>query len=785
MQKARMCMALGAVSAFVPSFGVTLTPAEALARLYGSPSSGAARINCGGFRFTPENVVSVVKADSLPCAYVFSNESAGYVVLNADSRGEVLLGYGSARVDSELPPAMLWWIGQYGGEMASLPDDKAYAEDEENASDRAAIPPLCETQWGQGEPYNLLCPEIDGKRTWSGCVAISMAQIMNHFRWPETGMGSHSYTWDGRELSADFSSMRFMWDDMLPSYKSEYSSQQAQAVAQLSFACGVAVDMNYGLSGSGAEGEDQAMALMKYFDYGKSTTLLERTDFKTKEWERILYGSLEAGAPVAYMGFANGGGHAFLLDGYDGNGFFHFNWGWTGDADGYFRMSAINPYRDVYPGYLYGYNRDQKAVVYALPSVVRDSPLVVMSNRGDLSVDPDAPEGQISLVGKFTYLGNSEVSVAMGVSIADAQGNSEIIQMEESVLKPMEEITELSVALPQLPDGVYKLSPVYYDGECWRVVASFLGKSDEVVMHVDEDGVHFEQGEEGIALTLAGIKLNTPFYMGKPFEIEYEIRNDGRFEQGLVYYVAVINGIGDVAWNFNPEVVCLEPGESETVAYQETLPFFSSLGTYKVAIAYLDGDDVKFLGDPIDFNMEIPPQGFEFEGTGVSVMEAGDTSDLYTVDYGIRSIEGFYCYRLRYAVSDEMGNIVLHRQTVDRDFVLDGETSHFSRNLKISGLPAGDYLMRLYASVSAFDEDSSDDSYLPFLGEAKFSIVDSAVDGVSSDDEGIYVENGCLIAPEGSRLYNLQGVELSQSAPLSPGIYIVRAPSDSVRIMVD
>jgi hypothetical protein len=29
--------------------------------------------------------------------------------------------------------------------------------------------------------------------------------------------------------------------------------------------------------------------------------------------------------------------------GYDKNGLFHFNWGWSGDSNGYFELSVLNP----------------------------------------------------------------------------------------------------------------------------------------------------------------------------------------------------------------------------------------------------------------------------------------------------------------------------------------------------------------------------------------------------------------------------------------------------------
>ncbi len=53
--------------------------------------------------------------------------------------------------------------------------------------------------------------------------------------------------------------------------------------------------------------------------------------------------SLLPDAPILYGGQSTSVGHEFVCDGYDGNGYFHFNWGWGGMSDGYFILDALNP----------------------------------------------------------------------------------------------------------------------------------------------------------------------------------------------------------------------------------------------------------------------------------------------------------------------------------------------------------------------------------------------------------------------------------------------------------
>ncbi len=40
------------------------------------------------------------------------------------------------------------------------------------------VAPLLRTHWGQGVPYNALCPVVDGRQSLAGCGPVAMAQVM-------------------------------------------------------------------------------------------------------------------------------------------------------------------------------------------------------------------------------------------------------------------------------------------------------------------------------------------------------------------------------------------------------------------------------------------------------------------------------------------------------------------------------------------------------------------------------------------------------------------------------
>ena len=117
--------------------------------------------------------------------------------------------------------------------------------------------------------------------------------------------------------------------------------------------CGASVKMDYGLEESGASTNSVKDALVSYFGYNESSmSLIKRSDYKQSVWNQMIYDEIKNGRPVFYSGKSSSGGHAFIIDGYDKNDYFHVNWGWGGDMDDYFILYSLN-----------GYNSDQVAII--------------------------------------------------------------------------------------------------------------------------------------------------------------------------------------------------------------------------------------------------------------------------------------------------------------------------------------------------------------------------------------------------------------------------------------
>ncbi|MDE6581831.1 MAG: C10 family peptidase, partial [Duncaniella sp.] len=261
------------------------------------------------------------------------------MILPDDDRAPALLGYAdSDSFATAGNPAFNAWLEFYNEELdyvKSLPEGNRTPA---ARPQREEISPLIATEWNQEWPYNIDCPKVDGHETVTGCVATAMAQGMKYYNYPERGKGEHSYWWSkGKEtLTFNYDNHPFKWDLMADKYDRETPYDQRQAVAELMYACGVSVNMYYEPGGSGAATITMGVQLIDIFGYSPSMYLPGRVYYGLDEWEEMIYADLAKGQPVLYSGAGTAGGHQFICDGYRGDGYFHFNWGWGGLSNGYF-----------------------------------------------------------------------------------------------------------------------------------------------------------------------------------------------------------------------------------------------------------------------------------------------------------------------------------------------------------------------------------------------------------------------------------------------------------------
>lgn len=305
--------------------------------------------------------------------YTFVFNAGGFVMVAADDAVIPVLGYSvDSRFDKNyIPLNASEWFASYEKEINHIIDSKLDNSttvkewdailNENFSKSIEAVSPLCATTWDQGDPYNLLCPPPTGTHSYTGCAATAMAQIMKKWNYPNTGNGSHSYSHPNYgTLTANFGATSYQWGNMINSYYSGGTTAQKQAVATIMYHCGVSIDMDYSPSGSGTISQLVPGAFINYFKYSSTVAIKYKANFTAANWINLLKLELDGGRPMYYSGTDGSSGHAFVCDGYNNSDLFHFNWGYSGWADGYYAMGSLNP------GSL-SYNMDNTAVIGIKP----------------------------------------------------------------------------------------------------------------------------------------------------------------------------------------------------------------------------------------------------------------------------------------------------------------------------------------------------------------------------------------------------------------------------------
>jgi hypothetical protein len=324
-----------------------------------------------------------------PNYYIFNTtNNKGYVIVSGDDRTTSILGFtDSGSFDpNNIPANMRGWLENYDKQIQALDELGVLGTGFSTPRPtRNSISPLVTSHWDQGAPYWDHCPEFMditeegdtvGELAYTGCVATSMAQIMNYYKFPLTisqPIPSYLVTFYMNEEYGVFETdmlepMYFDWANMKDRYTGAETQAEKDAVAWLMLYAGCAAHMQYGLNASSTSDPYIPTALNDYFNY--DAKLVYRSDYDQAQWEDMIYNELVEGRPMIYNGRAGtGGGHSFVCDGYAYGDYFHINWGWGGLGDGYFVLSVLNPYAGGIGATtsLEGYNIDQTAIIGIQP----------------------------------------------------------------------------------------------------------------------------------------------------------------------------------------------------------------------------------------------------------------------------------------------------------------------------------------------------------------------------------------------------------------------------------
>ncbi len=311
--------------------------------------------------------------------YVFNvGQRDGYVIISGDDRVDDVLGYADkGEINAaDMPANMKNWLQGYADQISymvehNIDNDEVAAARSNAKATKKPISPMLTCLWNQSSPFNDNCPDVgydDGhsytiERSAAGCLATAAAQVMYWHQkkygeatgiWQTTTRPIPQYISDAFDLikwtddaHTDYSITNIVeakapttidWSKLVDIYPANAESNAE--IAKLMEYVGAGLMMQYGPESSAMFSKFAPM-LVNYFGYNKTARYVERKYYSYADWVDLMYEQLTNVGPLFFGGQSTGGGHAFVIDGYEQEDYFHVNWGWGGQSNGFFKLSVL------------------------------------------------------------------------------------------------------------------------------------------------------------------------------------------------------------------------------------------------------------------------------------------------------------------------------------------------------------------------------------------------------------------------------------------------------------
>ena len=746
--------------------------------------------------------------------YVFANAKRGFVIVSADDCAMPILGYGTESVfdAGNIPDGLRFMMSEYKNEINyAIEHGLRTAGGRSVVETLAPISPLCATRWNQGAPYNNLCPDYNSSsKCVTGCVATAMAQVMKFNNWPECGTGSNSYTTtingSDKTLALDFSTIAFDWENMTNLYGANSTDAEKEAVATLMYACGVSVNMGYGMS-SGTRSVYVPRALANYFGYDKSVRMADRDCYSYRDWTNLAYSELVANRIMYVSGSNDNAGHAFVCDGYDKDGYFHINWGWGGISDGYFRFSALNPSTQGLGGSESGYSSGVSLIYNIKPDEGGSDYQEVMFSDDfvpDVTSVPRTNAGAeigftFSIIRvRNTYQGASNIK--MGAYVVNKETDDSLF-FESDIYWSVEcgnwirsdddkQMYFAASNLLELEKGTYRVSPAFYDVThgIFGDVSVPYNSIDHVDMVVDDSGLSFIVPEKGAAkLTTDYVKFNTSFYAGESYSVEVTVSNTGVEYNGAIYPI-IVDEDYQIQGSLTTIYFDIPQGESSTLTIMADVPDNAS-GSYYFALADRDFNLISSLY-PIE--VKIAPNTYTLEVTNFSIADANNVDPANVrVRANVKCTDGFFNNFMYVWIFNASGNGLFNAATPMMVLDKDNSTTVDMSIVHADAVQGTSYLAALY---------TYNDGWKQLTKALKFTTaIPTGVAATSADEElrvlvGAEGDAVSIVSPEpvsAVRVYALSGGMVTSAdaggensvsvdiSALSQGVYVVHVDTVS------
>ncbi len=573
--------------------------------------------------------------------YVFNTEDGGFVIVSGDSEMTELVAYSDEGRFDAGNKNMMSWLNSYSAYVKNMRNGSVMPYKKALVTATPVIEPLVKAKWGQDVPFNNLCPfdEDEQVNVPVGCVATSLSQIMNNYKWPEhptvdenSVLIPHSYEHElYGELTLTYSD--YDWPNILDEYnvnenpdgsiEYDFTDEQALAVATLARDCGYVVNMDYAVEGSGANDFDIPYAIAEHFQY--NTALYYRDAMSRNDFIGTLYNEIvENGRPVSFGADSYGGGHQFIIDGFDTNNFVHVNWGWSGTGNGYFDIDFMNPTSDESFSFIYHQSfvtlepeRTKQAVVKTQRYLwmLADDIFMASGNyvRYRLDTDQVAQDGSFDIAcwgllnfNRVAY--NGQITFALFDSDDNIIKTFDEIAQEITEAEPLEYISEdeegeivpeftIDGQLAGLEDGTYAL----------RLVSKEDGYDNwQRIVTSEKISVTIADGMATLYVPTYAVNIDKITVTGTPAYDEYldftiNITNESDIVDSGAFYWEILNPEGETVKS-GSEGITFDKGAEYEAYVTEYINEFTYLteGEYTFTITYFIGGD----GRAFDLNGE-------------------------------------------------------------------------------------------------------------------------------------------------------------------------------------
>jgi len=673
--------------------------------------------------------VTLVKTETYnetPVYYIFQvNNADGFVIVSADDQAYPILGYAlnGVFITDNMAPQVAGWLEKYKNEITFIINNdspttqeivdtwfKYQSEETPAIVARSSVGPLVDLGWDQAPFYNALCPFNTqyNERTVTGCVATAMAMIMKYWNYPAQGSGFHSYdTQNYGTISANFGTTTYNWAAMPTSLNSNNN-----AVAQLMADLGVSVEMNYGVGQTGGSGAYVASAASPilhcseyayktYFGYDPtSVSGVLRSDYSDQQWINLLKAELDASRPMQYAGIGDGGGHTWVCDGYDNNNFFHMNWGWSNQNDGFFNVDALNPQSLGTGGGSGGFNGDQHVVKGIKPIGGNNPPppaSLTVSSFITISPSTNLDFGSsFDVITQISNNGNTSLTADFAAVMLTGEGY--VVQFVETFTnQTINSNTTVNATFSTTTNyatpGLYSIAIVYKQGSGnWQLVQPGINIINPVSISINGPFNYIELYSE-MTLTPA------QFVSGQPASINVNLINNG-FSDWVGVYDA---DLYDLEGNYITTIATINENQGLPPGFVYNPPFltFSTNnlnvppGSYILALVGQEtGDQFYLLGgtnytNPITitvFAAPISPDQYEnnntsgtaanltpsFSGNSATVNTTGSNIHIGSdVDYYMLNLAPGFSYAVTPRLHDSYNSGNGNTYTIDGVFSYD------------------------------------------------------------------------------------------------------------------